>query len=36
VTDLAIEEHLEIRRLETLDESVHDVLAYLLGVHRKG
>src|SRR5262245_19659149 len=36
VTDLAIEEHLEIRRLETLDESAHDVLAYLLGANRRG
>lgn len=34
VTDLAIEENLEIRHLETLDESTHDVLGYLLGGRR--
>jgi ABC-2 type transport system ATP-binding protein len=35
VTDLAIEENLEIRHLETLDESTHDVLGYLLGAGRR-
>ncbi len=34
VTDLAIEDNLEIRHLETLDESTHDVLGYLLGGRR--
>ena len=35
VTDLAIEDNLEIRHLETLDESTHDVLGYLLGGGRR-
>ena len=34
VADLAIAENLEIRHLETLDESTHDVLGYLLGGRR--
>jgi ABC-2 type transport system ATP-binding protein len=34
VSDLVIEENLDIRHLETLDESTHDVLGYLLGGRR--
>ncbi|MCI0640402.1 MAG: ABC transporter ATP-binding protein [Gemmataceae bacterium] len=36
ITALAIEENIEIRRLETLDESTQDVLGYLLGAARNG
>ncbi len=32
--ELVIEEHLEVRHLETLDESTQDVLSYLLGGRR--
>jgi ABC-2 type transport system ATP-binding protein len=34
LADLVIEENLEIRHLETLDETTHDVLSYLLGGRR--
>jgi ABC-2 type transport system ATP-binding protein len=34
LTDLVLEEHLEIRHLETLDETTQDVLGYLLGGRR--
>jgi ABC-2 type transport system ATP-binding protein len=34
IADLAIAENLEIRHLETLDESTQDVLGYLLGARR--
>jgi ABC-2 type transport system ATP-binding protein len=34
IADLAIAENIEIRHLETLDESTHDVLSYLLGGRR--
>jgi hypothetical protein len=34
LADLVIEENLEITHLETLDESTHDVLSYLLGARR--
>jgi ABC-2 type transport system ATP-binding protein len=34
LADLVINEHIEIRHLETLDESTHDVLSYLLGGRR--
>jgi ABC-2 type transport system ATP-binding protein len=32
--DLVIEENIDIHHLETLDESTHDVLGYLLGGRR--
>ncbi len=34
LAEIVLEENLEIRHLETLDESTHDVLSYLLGGRR--
>ncbi len=34
IADLAITENIDIRHLEALDESAHDVLGYLLGGRR--
>jgi ABC-2 type transport system ATP-binding protein len=34
-TRLVLEENLDVRRLETLDDSAHAVLSYLLGGRRE-